>query len=138
MSAGHGAAGEGVAASALEAEGYRILERNWRSGRSEIDLIAQRGDIIAFVEVKTRGEHALAAPEVEAQRRRIALAAVEYLRARGIYKPRGPCSGFDVFEIVTGGPDGACVTRFFASCKRIRYGDLDVFSLTCTAIQSPA
>ena len=39
----YGAAGEAFAASALEAEGYRILERNWRSGRSEIDLIAQRG-----------------------------------------------------------------------------------------------
>ena len=66
----YGAAGEAFAASALEAEGYRILERNWRSGRSEIDLIAQRGDIIAFVEVKTRGEvcHKGAAPAHRAGR----------------------------------------------------------------------
>ena len=126
----YGAAGEAFAASALEAEGYSILERNWRSGRSEIDLIAQRGDIIAFVEVKTRGEHALAAPAAfvtRAQRRRIALAAVEYLRARGIYNTGAVQPRFDVFEIVTGGPDGACVTRFSHLVNAYDTGDLDVF-----------
>ena len=126
----YGAAGEAFAASALEAEGYRILQRNWRSGRSQIDLIAQRGDIIAFVEVKTRGEHALAAPAAfvtRAQRRRIALAAVEYLRARGIYNTGAVQPRFDVFEIVTGGPDGACVTRFSHLVNAYDTGDLDVF-----------
>ena len=126
----YGAAGEAFAAGALEAEGYRILERNWRSGRSEIDLIAQRGDIIAFVEVKTRGEHALAAPAAfvtRAQRRRIALAAVAYLRARGIYNTGAVQPRFDVFEIVTGGPDGACVTRFSHLVNAYDTGDLDVF-----------
>lgn len=49
-----GQAGEARAAFYLQLRGYRILERNARYGRHEIDLIVRRGDTIAFVEVKTR------------------------------------------------------------------------------------
>jgi len=45
---------ESLAAQYLERLGWRILERNYRAGHREIDLIAQRGDCIAFVEVKGR------------------------------------------------------------------------------------
>ena len=38
-----GALGEAFACARLLEDGYRILERNWRSGKSEIDLIAQKG-----------------------------------------------------------------------------------------------
>ena len=50
-----GAWGEKVAATKLEADGYRVVARNWRCQQGEIDLIAQAGDgLLAFVEVKTR------------------------------------------------------------------------------------
>jgi putative endonuclease len=48
-----GNAGEERAARYLEKEGYRILRRNYRTRRAELDIIAQKGDIVAVVEVKT-------------------------------------------------------------------------------------
>jgi putative endonuclease len=49
-----GQRGEDAAARYLIRQGYRILERNRYLGRNEIDIIAQEGDTIAFVEVRTR------------------------------------------------------------------------------------
>ena len=46
--------GEMVAGRYLEDQGYRILERNFRCRSGEIDLIVQKGDLLCFVEVKTR------------------------------------------------------------------------------------
>ena len=48
--------GEQVVVDHLVAEGYAIVERNWRLNHLEIDIIATRGNEIAFVEVKTRRE----------------------------------------------------------------------------------
>ena len=48
-----GAEGENRAAAFLEAKGFSIIERNWRTNRGEIDIIAHKNDILAFVEVKT-------------------------------------------------------------------------------------
>lgn len=55
-----GQVGENAAADFLEQKGWRIVERNWRAGRGEIDLIAWAGErLLVFVEVKTRtGESA--------------------------------------------------------------------------------
>ncbi len=50
-----GELGEKIAAEFLQREkGFRIRERNWRSGQEEIDLIAYEGEVLVFVEVKTR------------------------------------------------------------------------------------
>jgi putative endonuclease len=45
--------GEEIAARHLERAGWRIVERNYRVREGEIDLIARRGDVLAFCEVKT-------------------------------------------------------------------------------------
>lgn len=49
-----GAFGERVAAAHLEAKGYVILDRNYRRRDCEIDIVAQKDGVVAFVEVKTR------------------------------------------------------------------------------------
>jgi len=46
--------GETIIANYLQKAGYTILARNYRTSHGEIDIIAQRGDTISFVEVKTR------------------------------------------------------------------------------------
>ena len=49
-----GKKGEEIAAIYLKKEGYKIWARNWYSDHKEIDIIAQQGDEIVIVEVKTR------------------------------------------------------------------------------------
>jgi putative endonuclease len=49
-----GPQGEKIAADYLSGKGYRILERNYRFRRNEIDIIARHRGVICFVEVKTR------------------------------------------------------------------------------------
>lgn len=46
--------GERVAVAHLEAKGYVILDRNYRRRDCEIDLVAEKDGVVAFVEVKTR------------------------------------------------------------------------------------
>lgn len=49
-----GGRGEDIAMQWLRDRGYLIVERNWRIGHYEIDIIAQHYDTLHFVEVKTR------------------------------------------------------------------------------------
>jgi Holliday junction resolvase-like predicted endonuclease len=46
----------------LVASGYRVLARNLRLGALELDVVAQKGDVVAVVEVRTRGPGSLAGP----------------------------------------------------------------------------
>ena len=45
--------GENRAADYLVSKGFEIIERNWRTNRGEIDIIAYKNDVLVFVEVKT-------------------------------------------------------------------------------------
>lgn len=49
-----GAEGEQLACRFLEDTGYEVLERNWKHGKHELDIIARKGPELVIVEVKTR------------------------------------------------------------------------------------
>lgn len=77
--------GEEMAAEYLQQKGYRIIERDWRSGNRDIDIIAQAPDLstLVFVEVKTRKSETLmrAADAVNPTKaRNIALSANNYVK----------------------------------------------------------
>jgi len=80
-----GQQGEDLACRMLEARGHLVLERNWRHGHLEIDIISADAAGIHFVEVKTR-RHSIQAPPQDnvdiTKQRRIAKAAQAYLRTR--------------------------------------------------------
>lgn len=100
---GLGPWGEALAAKALRRGGYRIVERNYRSRFGEIDLIAENGVYLAFVEVKLRKTDyfAQAREFVDLRKQqRIRATAMLWLEAHETaLQPR-----FDVIEIYA--PDG--------------------------------
>lgn len=57
-----GAVGEQLAAIVYEQEGFTVLARNWRCRQGELDLIVGRGDLVVFVEVKSRSSLAYGHP----------------------------------------------------------------------------
>lgn len=78
-----GAEGELRAALYLRSQGYRITGHNVRSGGVEIDLVAERGNLLVFVEVKTRRSARFGAPECAVDRRkraRLVRGAASWLR----------------------------------------------------------
>jgi putative endonuclease len=80
-----GCIGEGLVAARLEAAGYRILARNVRVGRSEIDIVACRAQLVVFCEVRTRSSDALIEPAESIDRAkigRIRAAAASWLGAQ--------------------------------------------------------
>jgi len=77
-----GARGERLATHRLQASGWRVLARNYRLGRREVDLIVRRGDTLAFVEVKTRAGPGFGPPEASVtwrKRAEIEMVARDYL-----------------------------------------------------------
>jgi putative endonuclease len=86
-----GRRGEDVAAAHLEAKGYRVLDRNYRFGREEVDIVAFQptpaddGGVIVFVEVKARSGDGFGAPEAavdRAKQQAILRVAEAYLHER--------------------------------------------------------
>lgn len=66
-----GALGEDCACRALEERGYRIVERNWRTARGEVDVVARDGECWVFVEVKTRRGRRAENPEEAVSPRKV-------------------------------------------------------------------
>lgn len=77
-----GRQGERLAAWWLRLHGWRIVGERVRTRRGEVDLIARRGRILAFIEVKTRGNAAALALAIDEYRLRRVAAAAEGLIAR--------------------------------------------------------
>ncbi len=96
-----GREGEELAARFLTKQGYRILERNYRTRSGEIDLIALHDGAVVFVEVKTRTSDAFGAPELAVTSRkqqRMIKAALAYIKYKKLHQV--PCR-FDVVAITT-------------------------------------
>ena len=80
-----GRAAEEAAARYLIQSGWRLLGRNVRIGRGELDIVARRGPVLAFVEVKARRTRTCGAPEDAVsplKRRQVARLAELWLAAR--------------------------------------------------------
>ncbi len=96
-----GREGEDLAARFLTKQGYRLLERNYRTRSGEIDLIALHDGAVVFVEVKTRTSDAFGAPELAVTSRkqqRMIKAALAYIKYKKLHQV--PCR-FDVVAITT-------------------------------------
>jgi putative endonuclease len=93
--------GEEVAVRYLEQKGYVILERDWKSGHRDIDIIAltQDAQTLVFIEVKTRSSNELTTPEqaIDANKiRNLGIAANSYLKRNDVNAD----IRFDVITIV--------------------------------------
>jgi putative endonuclease len=77
-----GCKGEEIARDYLIARGYKIEALNWRKSRYEIDIVAVKDNVLAFIEVKSSRTAFLGPPEIrvnKTKQKRIAQAASEYL-----------------------------------------------------------
>ncbi len=66
-----GAHGESLARKYFSANGYQILEANWRHGHWEIDIIAEKSGILHIIEVKTRNSRSGGYPEENVNRKKM-------------------------------------------------------------------
>ncbi|MFT3794639.1 YraN family protein [Flavobacterium sp.] len=82
-----GKLGEAMAAEFLRQEGYEILETNWVFQKAEIDILAQKGNVLAVVEVKTRSSIDFGLPQdfVKPQKIQLLVKAVnQYVNAHNL------------------------------------------------------
>lgn len=101
--------GEDVVARYLARRGWRILARNYRFGRREVDIVAQRDGVVAFVEVKTRAGDGYGGPLgalTWRKRREIEAVAADFLRRR---RPGDVGVRFDAVAVTATGPRTARV-----------------------------
>jgi len=97
-----GVKGEIKAAEYLKGKGYKIRHRNWKTGKLEVDIIAENNDYVVFAEVKTRTEGFLGELNdivTKEKQKLIVLAADSYIRKYDITRE----SRFDVILIVAKG-----------------------------------
>lgn len=99
-----GKAGEDLATKYLIRDGYKIIERNWKHHKFELDIIAQKGGELIIIEVKTRKNELFARPQDavnERKIRNIALAADQYIKMNERDMP----VRFDIISITGTGND---------------------------------
>ncbi|MFH1367928.1 MAG: YraN family protein [Elusimicrobiota bacterium] len=97
-----GSGAEGLAAEFLRENGYKILERNYRSHYGEIDIIAVDGDCTVFVEVKFRSSRGFGWPQdsvVKRKQERIIRTALQYMKIKSLF---GSKVRFDVVAVGPG------------------------------------
>ncbi len=88
----------------LEERGYRILARNYTCRRGEVDIVAERGDVLAFVEVRSRRDDGLGSPAEtvsRTKRRRVIAAATEFAVRNDLLERRA--IRFDVVGVLDRG-----------------------------------
>ena len=98
-----GKKGEDMVATFLRKQGCEILKRNYICRYGEVDIIAQKGNLLLFVEVKTRQENAFVKPQesVDARKQqRVIFAAQDYMVKCGIsdLQPRFDVASVTVFK----------------------------------------
>ncbi len=107
-----GRLGEGLARLYLQTQGFRILDTGFRRPGGELDLVASRAEVIAFVEVKTRGARNRTPPEAwvtPLKLSRMRQAARFWIHE---HPPQGPVwYRFDVVVIQLKGRDGGLSLR---------------------------
>ena len=91
-----GKQGENLATEYLAGKGYEILHRNWRYGRSEVDIIARIGNDWVFVEVKTRETDYFGYPEESVDKAK----QKQLQKAADAYVDEHPIEGEIRFDIV--------------------------------------
>ncbi len=82
-----GDAGETLVAEQLVREGFTVRDRNVRCRRGELDIVAEKGQLLCFVEVRMRSTSAWGDPAMTVQRgkqRKVILSAMEYLQRHRI------------------------------------------------------
>ena len=82
-----GSLGETLAVEFLQKNNYRIIERNWRFKKAEVDVIAQKENVLAVVEVKTRSSDYFGNPQDFVNQKKIKLlteAINEYVISRDL------------------------------------------------------
>lgn len=98
-----GREGEALAANFLQQKGYEIVDRNWRYGPKEIDIVARDGDTMVFVEVKTRSTLAFELPQ-EAVTKKKMKNLVEAADAYMIQNNIDLEGRFDIVAVLNGNP----------------------------------
>jgi putative endonuclease len=91
--------GEDLAAAFLEEKGYELIERDWKSGHHDLDIVAKDGSTLVIVEVKTRRNRLYGNPEeaIDYRKRRSLLSAINhYTKSHRIYSQ----VRFDIISIV--------------------------------------
>lgn len=106
-----GEAGEQMACDFLQSQGHQILDRNWRSGHLELDIISEAPDGVHFVEVKARTAPVTTSVSDQVNKvkqKRISAAAGQYLSKKQM---EGKEVFFDIVSVLFDGEE--TVVRYF-------------------------